>query len=70
MQGIGLEPVIHDMHNYPTNWLEQAIAMVISATFWDEDSDYPSELDGDLALAPNCLDKGTPLVASGGMFRA
>jgi len=57
VQGNQLKPFVHHLFDDLPNWLEEANAMIISASFWDEDCDDPPELDGYLALIPDGLNK-------------
>ncbi len=48
--------VHHSFDDLP-DWLKEADAAIIPASFWDEDSDDPPKLNGYLALVPNSLDE-------------
>ena len=65
VQGNYLEPMVHHLFYDLPNWLEEAGAAIIPASFWDEDSDDPPKLDGYLALVPDSLgelDQRVPFV--------
>ncbi len=57
MQGNHLELLVdYPFDNLP-NWLEEADATIITASFWDKNCNDPTQLCGYLALVPDDLDE-------------
>jgi hypothetical protein len=57
VQGNCLEPVVHHPIDDIPNWLEEANAAIVPATFGDEESDDPPKLEGYLTFIPDGLDE-------------
>jgi len=57
VQGNHLKPFDYHLFDDLPNWLKEADATIISASFRDEDCDNPPELDGYLAFVPNGMNK-------------
>ncbi len=51
------KPMVHHPFNDLSYWLKEANAVIVSAAFGDEDSDYPPKLEGYLTIILDGLDK-------------